>query len=151
MALEIRPAREADFERLLLLAAMMVSESPRYSRHAFSIDKARNLFAVLMQRGGLFCAVKDGAIIGFFAGIVAEHFLSPDLVASDIGIFITPDERGGSAFVRLVKAFEEWAVSQGAREISLGVSTQVHTEQTVRMYERLGYTMASFGLVKAGV
>lgn len=151
MALEIRPAQAADFDRMLVLAAMMVRESPRYSRHAFSVDKARQLFAVLMQRGGLFVADKDGELVGFFAGLVAEHFLSTDRVASDIGVFVLPEHRGGSAFVRLVRAFEAWAIAEGAREISLGISTQVQAEQTVRMYERLGYTMASVGLIKAGV
>lgn len=151
MALEIRPAREADCSRMVLLAAQMVKESPRYSRHGFAIDKARQLFQVLLQMGGLLAAEKDGEIVGFFAGIVSEHFLSHAKCATDVGVFVLPEHRGGTAFLRLVRAFEEWAREQGATEIQLGVSTQVETEQTVRMYERLGYTMASFGLVKAGV
>ena len=54
-------------------------------------------------------------------------------------------------FPRLVYAFEEWAKEQGASELSLGVSTGVQTEVTVRMYERMGYKMAAYGLIKAGV
>ena len=151
MALEIRPAQPEDMGRLLVLAALMVSESPRYSKHTFAIHKARNLIEILTDRGGLFVAVKDGEIIGYFAGMVAEHFLSHDKVASDIGIFVMPEHRGSSAFLRLVRAFEEWAIREGASELTLGVSTQIQVDQTVRMFERLGYTMASFGLIKAGI
>lgn len=138
-------------DRLLVLAALMVTESPRYSRHGFAVHKARDLITLLIQRGGLFVAVKESEIVGFFAGLVSEQFLSHALCATDIGVFVVPEHRGGSAFVRLVRAFEEWAIRGGASEIQLGVSTQVATESTVRMYERLGYTMASFGLVKAGI
>ena len=34
----------------------MVGESPRYSKHGFAVDKARQLFQVLLQMGGLFAA-----------------------------------------------------------------------------------------------
>lgn len=99
----------------------------------------------------MFVAIKKDQIVGFIAGVVVEQFLSLDLFACDIGVFVLPEFRGGSCFVRLVKTFENWAKEKGAQEIQLGVSTGVHPEQTVRMYERLGYKMSSYGLIKAGV
>ena len=99
----------------------------------------------------MFVAIKNEQIVGFIAGVVVEQFLSHDTFACDIGVFVLPEFRGGSYFLRLVKTFENWAKEKGAQEIQLGVSTGVHPEQTVRMYERLGYKMSSYGLIKAGV
>lgn len=136
---------------LLVLAARMVSESPRYSKHGFAVHKAVELINRLVELGGLFVATDGDTIVGFFAGVVSEHFLSHDKCASDIGIYVLPEYRGTTAFPRLIYAFETWAQEQGANELVLGVSTGVHPELTVRMYERMGYTMASYGLIKAGV
>jgi len=129
----------------------MTNESPRFNKHSFSVDKAQMLISTINNAGGLFIAIKESEIIGFFAGVVIEHFLSHDTYATDIGVYITPNHRGGTAFLRLVKAFEDWATQMGATEIQLGVSTGIHPQSTVRMYERLGYTMTSYGLMKARV
>ena len=151
MALEIRPAQASDARQILVLAALMTQESPRYCKHEFSLDKAICFFDTLLEHGGLFVAISDEQIIGFFAGFVMEHFLSNQTFASDAGVYVLPEHRGGSAFVRLVKAFEAWARERGASEIHLGTSTGVQPEKTVRMYERLGYTMNSYGLLKTEV
>lgn len=148
MALEIHKATMADLGDVLVLSNMMHDESPRFSRHKFAVDKATQLVEFLMEHGCLLLAKDRGQTIGFVAGVVSKHFLSHSTYATDIGVFVTPEHRGGSTFYRLVKAFEQWAEDMGVDEICLGVSTDVQREQTVRMYERLGYTMNSIGLVK---
>lgn len=151
MGLEIRHATEDDINVIVFLVAMMAGESPRYSKHGFSPEKADALARFLVKQRSLFVAESLGEIIGFFAGLVTEQYLSHDKYATDIGVFVLPDHRGGSAFIRLVRAFENWAVEQGATELLMGVSTGIHPEKTVRMYERLGYTISTYGLIKAGV
>lgn len=148
MALEIQKATSADLGQLLVLAHKMHDEAPRYSRHKFSLDKAAALAEYLIENGCMVVAKDQGVCVGFFAGMATEHFLSHTTYSCDVGVYILPAYRGGSAFHRLVKAFEQWSADKGVDEICLGVSTDVHREQTVRMYERLGYTMNSIGLVK---
>lgn len=149
MVLEIRAAQDNDTRQLIVLAALMTKESPRFGQHEFSVEKANSFINTLIQHGGLFVAAKGEQIVGFFAGFVVEHFLSNLSYASDAGVYVLPEHRGGSAFLRLVKAFEAWAYERGAHEIQLGTSTGVEPEKTVRMYQRLGYTMNSYGLLKA--
>lgn len=151
MALNIRKAVDADRDNLLVLIALMHAESPRFNVHAFSLDKALKLTEHMIAHCGVFVAMDNEEMVGFFAGVINEHFLSFDKFAADIGVYVRPWQRGSSAFVRLVRAFESWAKEQGATELCLGVSTEVSTESTVRMYERLGYKMSSYGLIKAGV
>jgi len=38
----------------------------------------------------------------------------------------------------LIRAFEQWAYDRGARELSMGTSTEVCTEGTGRLYEHMG-------------
>jgi GNAT superfamily N-acetyltransferase len=128
----------------------MVSESPRFSKFAFAIEKAIKLFEYLDQNGGLFVAVNRDEIIGFFAGIITEHYLSFDRCAQDIGVYVVPEHRGSTAFPRLIYAFEDWAKQHGVTDLVLGVSTGILQDQTVCMYERMGYKIASYGLVKVG-
>lgn len=151
MALEIRKATMDDKASTVLLIALMHGESPRFGKYPFALKKAIALFELMVEHCGMFLAEQDGQTIGFFAGAVTEHLLSYEKCASDVGVFVRKEHRGGSAFVRLVKAFEQWAKEQGADEIALGVSTEVNADQTVRMYERLGYRISSYGLIKTGV
>lgn len=150
MALEIRPATEADVSAILVLTARMHAESPRYSTHGFSVDKAEQLIRFLVANQVVLVADRDAELTGFFAGVITEHYLSPDRYATDIGVYVSPEHRGGTTFARLLHAFEKWAKEHGVTELVLGVSTEIHADKTVRMYERMGYKISSFGLIKAG-
>ena len=91
-----------------------------------------------------------GGIIGFIIGMINEFYFGHDLVAEDLLLYVPQNKRGGKAAIRLVRAYEEWATAKGARRIMLGVSTEINTEQVVRLYERLGYKQ--FGrILKKGV
>lgn len=49
----------------------------------------------------------------------------------------------------LVRAFEAWAIAQGAVEIAPGASTGVANEATAAFYGKLGYTrLPSVSLLK---
>lgn len=87
---------------------------------------------------------EDGAYYGGIIGAVFEHFFSDDLVAGDMGLFIVPEKRGASAAVKLIRAFEDWARSVGAKEVHLGQTTGVEIDRTRKLYESLGYTVVGF-------
>lgn len=94
----------------------------------------------------VFCSLArdDDGYFGGIIGMVAEEFFGHDLVASDLGLFILPEKRGTSAAPRLVRAFEEWAIARGARQIYLGQTTGVEIDRTRRLYEGLGYKVVGF-------
>ena len=148
--LEIRKATLDDRIDVMVLIALMHSESPRFSKFPFQVEKAAQLFDTLVERGVVLVAQKDDELVGFFAGGITEHLLSYEHYAADMGVYVRRDQRGGSAFMRLIKASEQWVKDQGVNEIVIGTSTEINAEQTVRMYERLGYRISSYGLIKAG-
>lgn len=143
----IRHATIEDIPALLVLGAHMHAESPRFSQLTFSADKlTETLHAVLESPLGLLdVAEADGQIVGVAMGMAFQHWCSTDNVATDLAVFVEPSHRGGALSVRLVKHFIEWLHSTGAAQKIAGVSTGIHTEQTARLYERLG--MRRFGVM----
>ncbi len=152
MGLRIRRFQVEDFDQVLELCRALHAESPRYNDKPFSEAKARALLTGILTSWTVpmigIVAEDDGAIVGMLGGRLAEHALCDEPYATDIGIFVLPAYRGTSAFPRMMKVFEDWAFSQGVREIAPGVSTGIQAEEAVRIYGRLGYTVVSYGMIK---
>lgn len=149
--ISVRRARPTDLPTLLALGRAMHAESPRYRHLAFDEGKTARLIGFLIDRpaaGVLFVAESVGQIVGLFGGAIGEHMYTHGRFANDLAIYVCPSHRGGVTMGRLLQAFEAWAVDAGADEILLGVSTEVHAEQTAGMFERKGYARSCISLRK---
>lgn len=137
----IRAATPHDIPALVALGRLMHAESPIYSRLRFDADiLARNLKAVMTSPHGFsqVCEI-DGELAGGMVAAAVPHWCSPDLVACDLALFIHPEHRGGTAAVRLLTAYRDWAGDTGAVLVQFGVMTGVNVERTQAMCERLGW------------
>lgn len=140
----IRRATREDIPRMIELGAQMHAES-RFSVLGYDREKVAALFSMLIDAGQFIDVIeRDGVIVGGFAGEIAEHWASKDLVSYDYGMFISPDNRGGRDAARLIRRFREWAVARGAKLVTLGISTGVHPERTARLMEAVGFTQIGF-------
>lgn len=148
--LKIRYAEEADMGEVMGLARAMHAESPRFQGSNFDTEKTYALVSNLIasDKAAALVAEKDGVLCGMLGAVLTEDFFGRDLSAVDLVLFVTPEERGGSAAIRLIKEYEAWAASSGAKNITLSISTGVHMERTVCLYEKLGYKMNSYSLIK---
>ena len=136
----VRNATAGDIPVLIELGARMYIES-RYSRNSpFDEEKCAELARALISSpaGCLLVVEKNGAVIGWLAGGIAEQWFSRQLMAFEYGLFIAPEHRGGSAGPRLARAFIDWAKGQGATLSNMGITTGVHEERTGQLYSRLG-------------
>jgi len=138
---KVRPASTADIPRLIELGEDMQRESPRFSQLGYDHDKVARLVQSLIDSPEGLVLVLDtpDGLVGMLVGFVAEQFFSHSLSAQELVVYVCPEHRGGTAGVRMVKAFEVWAFDKGAQEVSLGVSTEVDAARTAGLYERLGY------------
>lgn len=85
----------------------------------------------------------EGIIIGMIVAEAVPYMFSPsEKMIVDHLFYVAPEYRGSSAALRMFKDFERWAISIGANEISLGVSTGVDPERTDSFYKRMGYLCA---------
>ena len=147
---EVRTARPEDADEVLDLARAMHAESERYRRLRFSEPHIRSLYAALVPTGGILVVEHAGAIVGMVVGMLVPTWFGDgsEFVASDLALYVEPEHRGTLAAPRLIRAFERWAVAHGAREVSLGVSTEIHAERTRELYERLGFKPTGYLTVK---
>lgn len=140
----IRLASEEDIPGMIELGATMHAESI-YRQFDYDREKLFDSCRKWISHPDLyFMAVaedNDAQVIGMFIGFISEYYFGRDLCAYDLLFFVHPFKRGGLAAVRLIKAFEEWAFENGAKEVCTGTTTMVDPERTAKLFERLGYTI----------
>lgn len=139
----IRPFEEKDFTPLLVLAEEMRIESKAFMD--FTIDQNKLVMIgeyTITHPETYYGAVSTndrGVIVGFILGFCTEHYFTTEKIASDMAVYVLPEFRGGSHVARLIKGFANWAKSQGAKSVSLGISTGNDVERIAQLYEALGF------------
>lgn len=138
----IREATPTDIAALVALGRAMHDESPRWRRLEYDADKVTNTLRVLVVEPWGFVWVAedaDGQVVGGMVAAATAHWSSSDLVACDLALFVAPAARGGLAPLRLLRAYRAWAHNVGAKLVQVGVTTGVHTDETVALMERCGF------------
>lgn len=139
--MSIRPANVDDIEALVELGRAMALESPRFSRMPYNPGKVRALLEhqIKSPRGLVLVSVASGVITGVFVGGAAEHWACDGLVAFDLALFVDRAHRGGTSAARLLSGYKAWCEQIGAVMATAGISTQVHADQSARLYRALGF------------
>lgn len=148
----VRDATQNDIDAVMEMGRAMHAESPHLSGLDYDEAKVLDLIKFLIDNpaaGGVLVAETAGRIVGMVLFVVAEHFFGKDRYAADLCVYLRPENRGGTGFLRLIRAFETRADQMGVSEKLLGISTGVHPERTAAALTRLGYGRASIGLRKA--
>lgn len=139
--MSIRQATLNDLPILINLGEIMHAESPRFSCINFSPARLGHTLASLIKSPMGFVWVTEteaGDVAGGLVATAFQHWASDDLMTTDLALFLAPDHRGGTAAARLARKYHQWARDLGAKLIQQGVTTGVHTDQTVQLLERLG-------------
>ena len=131
-----------DTEEVVEMASRMLGESA-YAFLPFDREKVQRFVTGIIGKSNIWCgliAEENGAIAGMFIGYLTDYFFCNEKLACDIVLFVAREYRGSSAAVKLIRTFREWAVERGARELCLGISTNVNVERIGRFYERMDFT-----------
>jgi len=83
---------------------------------------------------------KDETLIGGLGGMVAPDLYDGRNYAQEFFWFIGKDHRSGTGALKLLRAFERWAVDQQAVEIRMVHLTGVQADDLDAFYRKLGYT-----------
>jgi hypothetical protein len=144
--LKVREFSDDDVEPLLAMGETIHREGI-YRDLDYNPVKLRRLAdAVLDANNSMFCcyvAEYKGTIIGVIAGVIAVHFLGPDLSASDLFLHVSKKHRatraGASARLHLIASYETWAKRKGAREITIRASRVPGTRLTQKLFLNLEF------------
>ena len=150
---KIRPAGHSDIPALIALGRQMHAESPRFARVKFDADKLCTQLVTMIE--SVWCMIlvaeEEGQIVGTIGGGVTPYYFSNELHGYEHWVYVALSHRGSSVGARLVKEWDNLLVSEGIKESVLGISTEVDSERTKQFYERLGYRLAGYIMVKSNV
>lgn len=109
----------------------------------YNPDKVRHTLTRLINNSrGTHCfLVADGANdrpVGGLIGCIETHIFSDQPIATVIHFDVLPETRMGGYAVRLLRAFENWALKRHAVEIVFGTNSGGD-------YQRIGKFAARFG------
>lgn len=79
---------------------------------------------------------KDGVIVGSLAASI-NLYLNGKLHAEQKFIYIQPEHRG--AYLKLMKAFEQWAISLGADYLSASILLRENAKSQSKLLQNRGY------------
>lgn len=132
----IRPATAADVEGVVQMAQHFVLQTSYGAHIPADADHLRAVVQQLLALGVVLVAVgDDGGLVGMLAGLAYPHYLTGRQTASETAWWVEPSVRGAAIARDLLRAFEAWAVTQGAVVVELGS----RHERLDRFYGRLGY------------
>ena len=136
----IKELEKRDIPFLIDLGYKMQQEG-NFKNLDYDRKKMKNLFDMLISNPNFKCFVSenDKECTGMIMGYVSTYIFSNQKYASDLLLYIDPEKRGGFSAVRLIKTFEKWAKSKGAKEMRLGSTVGVNKELIKRLYEKLKY------------
>ncbi len=84
---------------------------------------------------------ETGKIEGIIAGMITigSHFFSENRVATEMVWYVRPEHRKGTAAIRLLHAYEDWAELMGCQKVSLTCVANEFREMLTKMYIKMGY------------
>jgi hypothetical protein len=126
----VRRGTADDVARFVELGMQFYREEAK--RNADPMQLARFAISHAMDRDRVFLVAGD-PIVAALCGVVAPHYLNGEPTAFKTAWYATPDARGYGAF--LLRAFEAWAKSTGARRLIVAGRHQ----RTLTLLGRLDY------------
>lgn len=142
--MKLRFATQADVPRLVEVGRAAHAES-RFASMPYDTEKLLASLGGLvdLQRHGnhffLLAESRESHVIGMLIGSIEEYFFTHAKCANSILLWVSPKYRGSAAALRLIGAFRDWGLKQGALEVCINVASGVTIGRTDRFLRRLGF------------
>jgi GNAT superfamily N-acetyltransferase len=143
----LRPITVWDGVDIVTMLQTLRTESPEYNYVEDKPQWVLNNLERMLEDDVLF-GVIDDRLRGFMIGAVSTSWYSNRVEGYEQLLYISPESRGGTLAVRLIKAFEDAMRDRGAKVLHVGASTGMQEDRTARLYQALGYTLKGQSLRK---
>ena len=143
---KIREATEDDVLDCLILFKQFHKESK--VPYSWDAKKTQQVFIETLPLPNFttLVAERDNEIIGFICAMFSEPFFSSEKVSTEVAWYVNKDSRGSTAAFKLLKAYEEWATSQGVKYV--GMTYLENVTDLSEVYEKKGYSKAETHYMK---
>ena len=140
--MRVRLATASDEEALLEMGRCMHAES-RFSRYPLDHTKLRKLIELSLTDGKVHCILVaqnlHGQLTGMLGGHVQNMFFTDALIAQDKFFYVLPESRGTSAALKLLMAFQRWALNRRVQEININMSVAIDMERFDKFMRHTGF------------
>ena len=140
-SITIRPYSLDDLDPMIELGRVYHEESP-YARVTIDEQRLRALHTMAETSPTDWCSfiAEDGEyILGLIVGTITPAFFCDQKQAGDLVLYVHPSYRGSTIAMRLILAYENWALTNGAQEIFLSQSAGMNINNTAKFYEAMGF------------
>lgn len=86
---------------------------------------------------------------GIIGGLCTQCTMTEDMTAQEVFWWVHPALRGSPHGIRLLREWEKWARSRGAKRIYVGNLYRLNNETMHSIYSRLGYEPTEIHYVKS--
>ncbi len=142
MTVTVREADIFDLARYTELAMEFVAASPISDVVSIAPDSVTDflLRAVEDPSIGVWCADKDGKMVGICGAIRYPLYFSPEhTVVQELWWWLTPEARGSGAGQAMFDTIKEWADDNGAAALFMIALDDDRVEKTSKFYQRAGF------------
>lgn len=145
----LRRANKDDIQAMVELVIPYLAESS-WSRMEYNRNKTADFLEDLMDDNGfLVVAEREGKIIGGMVGDIVRPWFSDDLMGIEHILYVHPDYRMGRVPYQLIKAWTQWCIDNGAKQIRPMISSGNFA--AVRLYQAMGFqTVGGAFLMEVG-
>jgi hypothetical protein len=136
----IRPITRSDVPSVVELASHMHQEGV-YSPYNFNGNKLHRHIEgyVDKEHSCGFVYIRDDTIQGAVFGHLDNHYFGDSSLAIQNGFFIKKEARGGMAAIKLLRSFEDWAVTKDVDCICFSTSNNGKDDRWLKFCEARGY------------
>lgn len=97
----------------------------------------------------VFLSYEGSDITGISCSVSSRYLWAPQMQAEIRLVYVSPDHRGGRAFLLLMGAVEAWAKEKNCIEISFALASGLNDEKTAACLEKRGFKRIGIDMVKA--
>lgn len=115
----------------------------------FDPDAVRTALIALLDGGVVFVAEREQQIVGGIVGMASSVWFNQNArTATELGWWVDEQYRHTSAGIKLYRAFEAWAVEQGADAIVMSDLVIRDVAPAENLFKKLGFTTVERSHVK---
>ena len=143
---ELIPSTAHSDNRALQIALMLsayMKEAPTKFGASFDLEWAISKIKEAMEAPNQFIIVdyKVHHLVGVYWGAVGQMVHSPQLIGSDVGVYVKPCARGTGRGRVLITLAEKLYAQLGAIVVTAGTNSGIHhNEPAKHLYSALGYS-----------
>lgn len=140
---KVREATVLDTLSLAKLGIRYSKEARNHDHYPVDVEEMINngVASTLNENSCILVCFRDDQPIGLLWGHCHKLPWSKNKLAMDTILYVVPEYRKTKAGYLLMKEWEVWGKSKGAKEVQISIASGIHEEESIQFFIRMGYSL----------